>query len=455
MAIALDLDFRSPSAAGGPDTGSRAPSGNEAGKEAGEDFAAVLKRTREKETAEDLPAQQAETAIVPAGPPASVPAFAPALLADAEGEQPAPASLGPDLIAGIFTADLPGELETDRELSTEHAAEVQLGRPADASSAPASRLSAALQTAPDIAPAERAALAPALPETPQPLSEVTPLPSPAQSPARTETAAPSPSQISAAVEAVGITAPAAPIPGKAVSTDTPETADLQTGSAAAHDAGTPPAPAAARAGDAPAPDEAMPERSIASFAVVTEKSAAPDVPASVQTQTAPLTVAVAAPGPSSAALQTPAPLAMAPAHAVLVASPADVVDIVTRTASDGQSDRVVVQLDPPELGRVSIDFKFDAQGLQHVTITSETPEAMRQLRAMHSELVLALERQGLDGQNMTFQHQQQGSQQAANAAMLKHLQSGLTATSLTGDPTSASLAASGPIRADGRLDMRL
>ncbi len=75
-------------------------------------------------------------------------------------------------------------------------------------------------------------------------------------------------------------------------------------------------------------------------------------------------------------------------------------------APEDRKNRVIVQLDPPELGRISIDYKFDSQGLQHVTITGESPEAMRQLRLMHFELVNALEKQGLSSQNMSFQQHQ-------------------------------------------------
>jgi flagellar hook-length control protein FliK len=107
---------------------------------------------------------------------------------------------------------------------------------------------------------------------------------------------------------------------------------------------------------------------------------------------------------------TPTPAALTPTHAMLVASPAQVVEIVSSAANDGQSDRIVVQLDPPELGRVSIDFKFDANGLQHVTVTGESPEAVRQLRLMHYELTQALERHGITSQNMSFQQQHQNAQ---------------------------------------------
>ncbi|MBY9065749.1 flagellar hook-length control protein FliK [Hyphomonas sp. WL0036] len=107
---------------------------------------------------------------------------------------------------------------------------------------------------------------------------------------------------------------------------------------------------------------------------------------------------------AQAALSQPV-LQTVPTHAVMVATASELPGIVARSSTEAQDDRVVVQLDPPELGRVSIDFKFDAQGLQHVTITAETPEAMRQLRQMHFELTQALERNGLSGQSMSFQHQ--------------------------------------------------
>ncbi|KJS34533.1 MAG: hypothetical protein VR74_19820 [Hyphomonas sp. BRH_c22] len=104
----------------------------------------------------------------------------------------------------------------------------------------------------------------------------------------------------------------------------------------------------------------------------------------------------------------PVPTGFTQTHALITATPAEVVDVISDSLAspDDRKNRIVVQLDPPELGRVSIDYKFDSQGLQHVTITGESPEAMRQLRLMHFELVNALEKQGLSGQNMSFQQQQ-------------------------------------------------
>ncbi|WP_375208907.1 flagellar hook-length control protein FliK [Hyphomonas jannaschiana] len=118
---------------------------------------------------------------------------------------------------------------------------------------------------------------------------------------------------------------------------------------------------------------------------------------------------------SQAPAQTSQPqIQMAPTQAIITASPAETVRIITDTVAspDDTPDRITVQLDPPELGRVSIDFKFDANGLQHITVTGDSPEALKQLRLMHFELTQALERNGLSSQNMTFQQQQSGQQHA-------------------------------------------
>lgn len=114
------------------------------------------------------------------------------------------------------------------------------------------------------------------------------------------------------------------------------------------------------------------------------------------------------PPPVSQSTAPVTPPVMAPTNALVVATPAEVVDILFDSVAspDEKKNHVHIQLDPPELGRVSLEFKFDTHGLQHVTIVGETPEAMRQLRLMHFELVNALERQGLSSENMSFQQHQ-------------------------------------------------
>lgn len=91
----------------------------------------------------------------------------------------------------------------------------------------------------------------------------------------------------------------------------------------------------------------------------------------------------------------------------IVASPADIPDIVSRTLQSQEAgERIVVQLDPPELGRVTIDFKLDPDGVQAVTVTAETPEAIKRLRLMNFELLQALEQNGLNGRSFSLEYQQ-------------------------------------------------
>jgi flagellar hook-length control protein FliK len=113
-----------------------------------------------------------------------------------------------------------------------------------------------------------------------------------------------------------------------------------------------------------------------------------------------LTASGSAPGQVNAGL-TPT------AAAIPVAAPSDLTSIILNAAKNGADpqEQLVVQLDPPELGRVMIDFKFDAQGVQQITITSENPEALKRLRELHFELTQALRDNGLSDQNMSFRQQ--------------------------------------------------
>lgn len=110
-------------------------------------------------------------------------------------------------------------------------------------------------------------------------------------------------------------------------------------------------------------------------------------------------IAAAAPGSNAAGFGA----MMTPAQATIVAAPQEIVDIVSNKLAGGDKpERIMVQLDPPELGRVSIEFKFDAQGLQQVAVRADTPEAMKQLRLLHFDLVQSLEQHGLSARDMTF-----------------------------------------------------
>ena len=162
--------------------------------------------------------------------------------------------------------------------------------------------------------------------------------------------------------------------------------------------------------------------------------------------------------PAAQPAQAAAANQMTPTHALLTASPAETVRIITDRigAADDGPDRVTVQLDPPELGRVSIDFKFDSHGLQHVTITGDNPEALKQLRLMHFELTQALERNGLSSQNMTFQQQQSGQQQTPSGAAPRSFNASAPAdASSSTQSTPAPLPARPARAAGGGIDLRL
>ena len=177
-------------------------------------------------------------------------------------------------------------------------------------------------------------------------------------------------------------------------------------------------------------------------------------------QQSPMTVFGAVPNSPVQAQSNPSQIQMTPTQAIVTASPAETVKIITDAVSspDDTPDRITVQLDPPELGRVSIDFKFDANGLQHITVTGDSPEALKQLRLMHFELTQALERNGLSSQNMTFQQQQHSGQQHAHTPMPGR-EFGDRAIGAESPPlTTANLSADAlrPARtASGGLDIRL
>lgn len=94
-----------------------------------------------------------------------------------------------------------------------------------------------------------------------------------------------------------------------------------------------------------------------------------------------------------------------PTH--VIAAPNELTSVVMNALKMGGDvqEQLVVQLDPPELGRVMIDFKFDAQGLQQITVTSENPEALKRLRELHFELTEALKSQGFGESNLSFQQE--------------------------------------------------
>lgn len=434
MALTLESDFRSLKTAASLD-----PPERRTGKPGrGDDFANELRSARETgvEAAEPgAPDKAADPALFAAVQQV------PALAAPASLHEAALATVTPQTPAAIAASDLPfSEPGIDREILRGNApAEPQVipeafmtdGRVVPAAEAPA------------ISPVANAAAPDALPkaESPGPDAprEVSPVPG--------QKAAPSGEMASLAAAATA--KPAGPAERAAApEARSNQLVPLKTEASAGSPSGHP------LASPLPA-DPVSAETAIAAITAAGDKTSESANGSAPGTTT--LSLAASAPAAPQVAPPSPAPAPMTQAHVIMTASPAQIVDIVARTAEDGQTDRITVQLDPPELGRVSIDFRFDGQGLQHVTIISETPEAMRQLRQMHSELVYALERQGIASQNMTFEHQQQQTPPTpapnpfARTAAMNEPGSSLTAASpITPENPQGTRTLPG-----GRLDIRL
>jgi flagellar hook-length control protein FliK len=143
---------------------------------------------------------------------------------------------------------------------------------------------------------------------------------------------------------------------------------------------------------------------------------------------------------------------IAPQPAQTLAKPAEIPAIVseTLTAATPEDNRVVVQLDPPELGRITIDFKFDGQALQAIAITSETPEALRQLRHMHFELIQALEDNGLSNGDLSF-NQEKGSEHQARQFDQQHK----AKTTIAAQPSQWSPKNQRTTNTDAGLDIKV
>lgn len=160
-----------------------------------------------------------------------------------------------------------------------------------------------------------------------------------------------------------------------------------------------------------------------------------------------------APAPGTVIAPQTAPIPQPPN---MIAAPADIPAVIGRAAGpegDG-ADRLVVQLDPPELGRVSIDFRFENNALQGVTVTADTPEALRQLRLMHFDLIQTLESQGHSGLDLSFR--QQGGNPSGQAQSYQTLGGNRDASTSENTPTPTPARASRENDpSPGKLDITL
>ncbi|MBR9808620.1 MAG: flagellar hook-length control protein FliK [Alphaproteobacteria bacterium] len=154
----------------------------------------------------------------------------------------------------------------------------------------------------------------------------------------------------------------------------------------------------------------------------------PDSPVQLAAAVTPSPTSAQAPAPAAATQAAQPHLVSAGAY---IAAPADIPTIISQElSSDNKHDKISVQLDPPELGRISIEFKFDSQGLQHVLVTADSADAIRRIRAFHQDLVSVLEQNGLTSQDMTFREQSSGqnpSRSWADHSMQTQVDTGIPA----------------------------
>lgn len=75
---------------------------------------------------------------------------------------------------------------------------------------------------------------------------------------------------------------------------------------------------------------------------------------------------------------------------------------------------VTVQLDPPEMGRVFIDFAFDADDKVSVIVKSDFPESHFMLRERSEQFLSILKENGLEDVNLSFEQNAQNGQSDSN-----------------------------------------
>ncbi|WP_416877214.1 flagellar hook-length control protein FliK [Litorimonas sp.] len=75
---------------------------------------------------------------------------------------------------------------------------------------------------------------------------------------------------------------------------------------------------------------------------------------------------------------------------------------------------VTVQLDPPEMGRVFIDFAFDTDDKVSVVVKSDLPESHFMLRERSEQFLSILKENGLEDVNLSFEQNAQNGQSDSN-----------------------------------------
>lgn len=84
-------------------------------------------------------------------------------------------------------------------------------------------------------------------------------------------------------------------------------------------------------------------------------------------------------------------------------------DVAFAVAQAGDANRVEVRLDPPELGRVQIDIRFD-DGAAAASVSADRPETLELLRRHADTLQRELTSAGFTGANVAFSDRRPGQQ---------------------------------------------
>lgn len=116
---------------------------------------------------------------------------------------------------------------------------------------------------------------------------------------------------------------------------------------------------------------------------------------------------------------------------------------------------VTVQLDPPEMGRVFIDFAFDADDKVNVVVKSDLPESHFMLRERSEQFLSILKESGLEDVNLSFeQNAQDGNTDSHEGPAEKPIY--MSASSEETGPSHSSLQSiSKDIETYDGLDLRL
>jgi len=145
----------------------------------------------------------------------------------------------------------------------------------------------------------------------------------------------------------------------------------------------------------------------------TSEPPAPALSAAVRND-APQTLALTAPVQTSAPLNSAAPTLMAAPLQTPLGKPgfSTLAQTIVKTLETQKG--VSVRLDPPEMGRVYIDYQFDRDNMVTALLRADTPEVLAQLRDNSSAFQDMLKQSGFENVSLSFEQNDSESQPQQN-----------------------------------------